>query len=133
MHASKLKIFAQRYGNAWCSGDPARVADFFAPNGWLAINGGAPSVGRVAITEAARGFMNAFPDMHVSFDRLVENSDLVDFHWTLTGTNTGMGGTGKRVRISGFESWKLGTDGLIAESKGSFDSADYERQLRGRA
>jgi predicted ester cyclase len=52
------------------------------------------------------------------------------FRWTLTGTNTGSGGTGKRVRISGYELWKIDNDGLIAESKGNFDSAEYERQLK---
>jgi hypothetical protein len=26
--------------------------------------------------------------------------------------------------------WKIGKDGLIAESKGYFDAADYERQLK---
>ena len=39
------------------------------------------------------------------------------------------GGTGQRVRISGFEVWKIGDDGLIAESEGHFDSAAYKRQL----
>ena len=37
---------------------------------------------------------------------------------------------GKRVRISGYELWKIDDDGLIAESKGNFDSAEYERQLK---
>jgi hypothetical protein len=36
--------------------------------------------------------------------------------WTLVGTNTGPGGTGRRVRISGFEEWTIGDDGLIAAS-----------------
>ena len=73
----------------------------------------------------------------------------------LTGTNTGPGGTGKRLRISGYELWKIDNGpggsratwtgrpervdeqggesinhGLIAESKGNFDSAEYERQLK---
>ena len=51
------------------------------------------------------------------------------FRWTLTGTNIGPGGTGKAVRISGQEEWTIGADGLIAESKGHFDEADYQRQL----
>jgi hypothetical protein len=45
------------------------------------------------------------------------------------GTNTGPGGTGNRVRISGFEEWRIGDDGLIAESQGHFDQAEYDRQL----
>ena len=49
------------------------------------------------------------------------------YYWALIRTNSGPGGTGQRVRISGFEEWKIGTDGLIAESQGNFDSADYQR------
>ncbi|MEO6222534.1 MAG: hypothetical protein ABIP90_04740 [Vicinamibacterales bacterium] len=53
------------------------------------------------------------------------------YRWTLTGTDTGPGGSGKAVRISGYEAWQLGADGLIAESMGRFDEADYTRQLGG--
>ena len=53
----------------------------------------------------------------------------ITYHWTLTGTNTGPGGTGRFVRVSGFERWRFGPDGLIVESKGHFDTADYQRQL----
>jgi hypothetical protein len=51
------------------------------------------------------------------------------YHWTLSGTNTGPGGTGNPVRISGYEEWRLGGDGLIAESQGHFDAGDYQRQV----
>ena len=37
----------------------------------------------------------------------------------------------KRVRISGYERWQFNNAGFIAESKGYFDSADYDRQLSG--
>lgn len=33
------------------------------------------------------------------------------------------------MRISGYEEWTFGADGLIAESKGHFDDVDYKRQL----
>jgi hypothetical protein len=33
------------------------------------------------------------------------------------------------VRVSGYEEWTIGADGLIAESKGHFDEADYQRQI----
>jgi hypothetical protein len=48
------------------------------------------------------------------------------------GTNTGPGGTGKCIRISGYELWKIDNASLIAESKGHFDSAEYEDQLKHR-
>ena len=124
-----LRDFASRYMAAWCSGNPESVAAFYAPNGSLKINDGQTSVGRPALAEAARSFMTAFPDMKVLFDDLKQNSDRTEFHWTLVGTNTGPGGTGKKVRISGFESWKLSVDGLIQDSLGHFDAAEYERQL----
>jgi uncharacterized protein (TIGR02246 family) len=126
----ELTNFANRYAKAWCSQNPERVATFFAENGSLTVNDGPPAVGRAAIAEVARGFMRDFPDMIVTMDKLSEESQGTAFHWTLTGTNTGPGGTGKRVRISGYELWKLDPDGLIAESKGSFDAAEYKRQLK---
>lgn len=125
----KLREFGARYAVAWCSHDPMQVASFFSAAGFLRVNAGSPAVGRSAITEVARSFMTAFPDMQVLMDDLRLNGDRVEFHWTLIGTNNGPGGAGKRVRISGFESWKLGNDGLIAASEGHFDAAEYQRQL----
>jgi uncharacterized protein (TIGR02246 family) len=125
-----LDQFAERYAEAWCSQDPEKVASFFTKDGSLRVNDDPPAVGRAAITEVARGFMTAFPDMAVAMDALVRKPHGVEFHWTLTGTHTGPGGTGKRVRISGYEEWRLETGGLVAESKGHFDAAEYERQLQ---
>ena len=122
--------FGQRYAKAWCSQNPESVAAFFAENGSLSVNDGPPAVGRAAIAEVARGFMRDLPDIAVTMDKVTRDSDGTKFHWTFTGTNTGPGGTGKRVRISGYELWQIDNDGLIAESKGHFDSADYERQLK---
>jgi uncharacterized protein (TIGR02246 family) len=127
MTSEELDQVAQRYAKAWCSQNPDSVAAFFAENGSLRVNDGPPAVGRAAIAEIARGFMRDFPDMIVTFDELEPRSDRTAFHWTLTGTNTGPGGTGKRVRISGYELWKIDNDGLIGESKGHFDAAEYER------
>jgi ketosteroid isomerase-like protein len=127
--AKDMKSFATRYTAAWCSQDPASVATFFAVNGSLKINDGAPSVGRTAITEAARGFMRDFPDLVVEMDGLDRKGDSYIYRWTLIGTNTGPGGTGNKVRIGGYEEWTIGADGLIAGSLGHFDAADYRRQL----
>ena len=128
-----LRDFASRYTAAWCSQNAASVAAFFSPNGSLTINDGTPSVGRAAIADAAQSFMTAFPDLRVIMERVVDRGDRTEYHWTLIGTNAGPGGTGNRVRISGFESWRFGPDGLIAESQGQFDDADYMRQLAGES
>ena len=131
MHSEAMNEFAERYTAAWCSQNAARVAAFFSPDGSLTINDGSPAVGRDAITAAAQGFMTAFPDLVVRMDRVDVEGECAVYHWTLTGTNSGPGGTGKTVRISGHEEWRIGDDGLIVESKGHFDEAEYARQLKG--
>jgi uncharacterized protein (TIGR02246 family) len=128
---AELLEFAHRYTAAWCSGDPAQVAEHYSPDGSLTINSGSPSIGREAITQAARGFMDGFPDLRVEMDELRTEGDSPEYHWTLSGTNTGPGGTGRAVRISGFEQWTIGPDGLIAASLGSYDAADWDRQIMG--
>jgi len=125
----KLRQLAEAYTAAWCSMDPARVAAHFAPNGSLTVNDGPPAVGRDAITATAQGFYDALPDMQVHFDDLAVEGDRVEYHWTFTGTNTGPGGTGNTVRVSGYEEWTLDGDGLIAASHGHYDAAEYARQL----
>jgi hypothetical protein len=118
----QLRAFAQRYTAAWCSMDPRRVAEHYTPAGRLTINDGPPSVGRDAITETARSFYVALPDMQVFMNDLVVEDQRIEYHWTFTGTNTGPGGTGNAV-------WTLSAEGLIAASLGHYDAAEYARQL----
>ena len=126
-----LKSFATNYAAAWSGKDPAAVAAFFAPEGSLKVNAGEPAVGREAITAVARGFMEAFPDIKVVMDSLVEQPDGLEFHWTLTGTYAGPEGAGNKVKISGFELWHLSAQGLVDTSIGQFDEEEYNRQLKG--
>lgn len=124
-----LRDFATRYTAAWCSQAPARVASFVSEDGSLTINDGAPSVGRDAIAEVARGFMIAFRDMVVALDSLHVEEGAIEYHWTLTGTNTGPSGIGETVGISGYEEWTLRPDDLFAASQGHFDKAENRRQF----
>jgi predicted ester cyclase len=121
--SDELNDFAARYAKAWCSQNPESVAAFFAENASLTVNGGPPT----PALEIARGFMRDFPDLSVTFDKLEPRGDRTASHWTLTGTYAG---TGNHVRISGYELWKIDNAGLIAESSGHFDAAEYERQLK---
>src|SRR5215472_6655396 len=121
--------FAARYTAAWCSQDPTRVAALFSPAASLTVNNGAPAVGRSEITELVQSFMTTFPDLKVVMDGLLLQEDGAEYHWTLSGTNTGPGGTCHQVRVSGFEKWRMGADGLIASSQGYFDETEYLRQL----
>jgi len=119
----EIAQLAREYTEAWCSRDPRRVAAHYAPGGTIAINGGEPA----PIAGVAESFVEAFPDIQVFMDDLVVIGDVVEYHWTFTGTSAE---TGKSVRIPGFEEWTIGADGLIVESRGHFDQAEYDRQLR---
>ena len=125
----RLRDFATRYTAAWCSQNPATVASFFSPGGSLRVNDDPPALGRNAITQVAQSFMAAFPDLSVTMDDLLIRADVFEYHWTLVGTNTGPGGIGHKVRISGFEKWRMDPNGLIASSQGHFDAVEYRRQL----
>jgi quercetin dioxygenase-like cupin family protein len=126
----ELTGFAKRYAAAWSSRNPTRLAAFYAEDGSLIINGGPPATGRAAIAAKARSFMTAFPDMLVKLQRMDNNGEHPVFHWIWTGTNLGPGGTGKSVRITGYEEWTMDASGHIAKSEGHYDEAEYQRQLK---
>jgi hypothetical protein len=121
--------FGARYTAAWSSHDAVAVASFYGADGSLTVNDGEPAVGREAIAVVAQSFMTAFPDFVLEMDSLRIESGIVEYHWTFAGTNTGPGGTGNPVRFSGHEEWTMGSGGLVAESQGHFDAAEYKRQL----
>lgn len=130
MNNDSLQSFARDYTTAWSSQTPDNVAVHFAEDGSLTVNNGTPAVGRIAIAKVAESFMTAFPDMVLTMDSLPTTEKGIEYHWTLSGTNTGPNGTGKKVRISGVEIWQFDNQGLIKESKGSFDEEEYNRQLK---
>ena len=119
------------YAKAWCSLEASAVAAFYAPDGRIIINEGDPSEGRDAITAMPQGFYDEFPDLVVHMDDIRSSGTHAIFRWTLEGTNTGEGGSGNRVVLSGWEYWKFSDEGLVAESAGHFDTDDFQRQLDG--
>lgn len=129
MNQEELWDFATRYTEAWCSHEADATAGFFAEGGSIAVNGGAPAVGRAEIAQLVQGFYDAFPDTVVIMDAVRGAGDKAVYLWTYEGTNTGPGGTGRRVRFNGWEAWTFSEEGLIASSIGTFDVAEYERQL----
>ncbi|HUQ19987.1 MAG TPA: DUF922 domain-containing protein [Gemmatimonadaceae bacterium] len=130
MRNSSILAFATRYAGAWSGQDPVKFGAFYDESGSLIVNGSA-SVGRPAIIATARSYMAAFPDMIVKPDSLRQENDETIFYWTWTGTNTGPGGTGNPVKLSGYERWTIGSNGLITKSDGHFDNDEYQRQLKG--
>lgn len=129
--AARREELATSYASAWSSGDPERLASFYAERGALTVNGGEPAIGRAAIAARAGEFMEAFPDMVVAVDSVAVEPGRWLFHWIWTGTNTGPGGTGRSVHLRGDEEWTLSPAGRIATSRGHYDEAEYARQVSG--
>lgn len=123
------ELFAKSYSQAWSGVRPEFVASFFEEDGSIQVNDGDPAKGRNEIANIAHVFMTDLPDMVVRFDSLKNSSDGIEFHWTLIATNTGPGGTGNKVKVSGYEQWEIGENNLIKKSLGSFPSEEYERQI----
>jgi hypothetical protein len=126
---NSLRKFAEGFATAWSSQNAASVAAYYSPRGSRRANSAAPSVGRSAVEVAVQQFMTAFPDLQITLDDVFIMDNGAEVHWTLTGVNSGPGGTGQRVCINGFEEWLMGGDGLIVESHAHFSMADLQRQM----
>jgi predicted ester cyclase len=122
----QMRIFAKAMTKAWCDHDAAGVASLFAEGAARVINAGVPSVGRAGIRENTQSFITAVPDLELLLDDLHVQEDLAVFSWTLRGTHSE---TSNWINISGFEIWQMGAEGLIADSRGYYDSAAYSHQI----
>ena len=125
-----IKKVAKAYTEAWCSRSGENVASFFSEDAASIINKGEPTRGRAAIAEAMGAFFTDFPDLVLRMDDLRSGGNQAIYLWTLEGTNSGPGGTGNFVRITGWQNWQLSDDLLIVEADGGFDAEEYERQIR---
>lgn len=122
------QTLADAYTAAWNTGSPEAVAAFFAEDGQIEINAGAPWPGRKGVAAMAAGFFADVPDLSLTCDGLRVAGAHVAYLWTFTGTHCG---SGAPLKISGWEEWDLDAQGRIAASRGSFDAADYARQTAG--
>lgn len=121
---------ARRYAEAWTSRNPEAVAGFYAPDGQIVINRGAPHVGTADIAAMAAGFYAEFPDLvvHCDLPRCAGRQGI--FAWTLEGHHAE---TGNYVRIGGWEAWEMNADMKVVRSRGWFDDEEYARQVTGSA
>jgi uncharacterized protein (TIGR02246 family) len=123
---NQAQSIAAAYTAAWNSGKPEAVAAFFAADGSIAINGGNLWLGREAVAEMAAGFFADIPDLFLTCDDVRISGSHVAYLWTFTGTHAG---SGRPVRVSGWEEWDLDAASAIATSRGWFDADDYARQI----
>lgn len=122
-----IVAIAAGYTAAWNSGHPEAVADHYAADGGISINGGPIWQGHAGVTEMAAGFLADIPDMVLRCDGVRAAGLTAIYLWTFTGTHAA---SGKPVSVAGWEAWELNDAGQIAASRGWFDAEDYARQTR---
>lgn len=122
-----IETLAQAYADAWSSGEPEQVVDFYRDDGEIIINRGDPVVGRAALLDMVSGFYAEFPGMRVHLEHLRVAGDHVMFGWILEGTHAE---TGNDVAVQGWEEWDLDADHKVSRSLGWFDAEEYDRQIR---
>ena len=117
---------AADYTAAWNTGRPEAVAGFFTEDGGIVINRGTPWQGRSGVAEMAAGFYADVPDLALVCDGIRLAGSHMVYLWTFTGTHSG---TGRPLRIAGWEEWDLGDDMKVTASRGWFDAGEWARQV----
>ncbi|HLO19747.1 MAG TPA: nuclear transport factor 2 family protein [Sphingomicrobium sp.] len=123
--ADRVHSMAQRYTEAWNSGQPEAVAAFFSRDGGISINGGELWRGTEGVASMAAGFYSDVPNLRLVCDGVRASGNHAVYLWTFTGTHAT---TKRELRVSGWEEWDLDDAGLIERSCGNFDVEDYSRQ-----
>lgn len=119
---------AAEYTAAWNSKSADAVAAFFATDGEIVINRGAPWSGRARVRDMAAGFFADVPDLSLTCDDIRCSGNHAVYVWTFTGHDAK---TGNPLNIRGWEEWDLGDDLEVTASRGWFDAEDYARQAGG--
>jgi uncharacterized protein (TIGR02246 family) len=123
--SDRLRSIAASYTEAWNSGQPNSVAAFFSPDGSISINGGEPWRGAEGVANMAAGFYADVPNLRLVCDDVRASGNHAVYLWTFTGTHAT---TRRELTVSGWEEWDIDESGLIARSRGHFDSEHYTRQ-----
>jgi predicted ester cyclase len=96
-------LVARYWARAWNEQDSASLNDTHAP--WFAQNGVPLGVAR--FRELLAGFLESFPDMHVTIEDVVADGDRVVMRVTYRGTHLGeyqgIAPTGRTVGVGGLE------------------------------
>ena len=100
----------------------AAAAEIYAPD---FVNHGLHRDASLAEDQAAaRAEVTAFPDLHITVDRLIAQGDFVTVIWTFRGTHTAFGyglpPTGAKVELRGITVWRV-INGRIQDEWTSFN------------
>jgi steroid delta-isomerase-like uncharacterized protein len=132
---STHKELARRwFEEVWNRRDEIAIARMFAPDG--IAHGLSPDgqdlVGPAGLVNFHRAYLDAFRDLRIELDDLIEEDNKVAIRWHATGTHTGHGlgvaPNGKTMNVVGMSIVRM-RDGLIVEAWNTFDVLGMHQQL----
>jgi steroid delta-isomerase-like uncharacterized protein len=125
------KAIVQRYFEELLNrGNFAVAADFISTD---YVNRGEPPRGGAAGYAQRVGLMRtAFPDLHITFDDIIAEGELVAYHTTWSGTHLGefrgIPPTGKRITWT-VTAFRRVVDGKVVEGWGTYDWLSVLEQM----
>jgi len=135
MPLSPLEFVHSWFGEVWNNGDDTAIDRLMAPHAkfhGLPSSDGGPIVGPKVFKPFFQSFRLAFPDIHVSVDRVVCEGELVAAHCHVTGTHLG-NGLGVAATSAPIDLWGMCMarvrDGQIQEGWNSFDFLTLYQQI----
>jgi len=126
--ARDVEKLAREHAAAWTNGSADEIAEMFAENGSISVNGGEAQVGRADIIEHAKGMLATFPGLVVHCHETRHAGDRAVFIWTLEGRHAE---TGNFVTLPGWHEWELDENMKVRRCRGFFDASSFERQITG--
>jgi steroid delta-isomerase-like uncharacterized protein len=131
---SHKQVVRRWFDEVWNKHDASAIDRMFAKD--RVSHGLAPDgqdlVGPERFRSFHQRFLNAFPDLQIVIDDLVEEDDRVAARWhcsgTLTGAGLGVAPNGRRMSVAGM-SLVVVHNGAVVEAWNTFDMFGMHRQL----
>ncbi len=127
---ANMATFRRAIEEGWNRGNLAAIDELFAPDFVEHQVGIAP--GRDGVKGSIQALRTAFPDLHLTFEDVVANGDMVWARLSATGTHEGpfmgMPGTRRPVRVDVIDIVRV-TDGRVVEHWGVADRLNVAQQI----
>lgn len=113
------------------------IGDMYAEDAALVWPGLGAVTGRKAIVGFYAGLLGAFPDVHVTIRRIIEQGNAVAVEYVSEGTHSGplsmpsgeLPATNRQMRVQASSIGTANADGLIKEQREYFDQVEILAQL----
>jgi predicted ester cyclase len=130
-YSKELKPLADKYNQAWQTGNVDGLDAIFDPNFVRHADKGSSADGLENLKKVIKAFKAAYPDLKLVFSEEFYAENQYAGHWSFTATNTGPGEippTGKPVSQWGINIIHF-KDGKIVEEWDAFDNVPLLEQL----